>query len=111
MKQHCYKFCLFLPEHCQERGTLFSPVDLSWNEESQQTNDSKVLQQCLDAIKECSPFFICLLGERYGVHRPPEAMSSSHSDEAMLATVEWLDRNFEMAASCGNEWVLEKENK
>ena len=87
----------------------FSPVDLRWNEESHHSNDSIVLQQCLDEIKECSPFFICLLGERYGVHRPPDA--ASNSDEAILATIDWLDRNFEMAASCGNEWVLDNENR
>ncbi|CAB4021903.1 Hypothetical predicted protein, partial [Paramuricea clavata] len=98
-----------LQERCQERGTRFSPVDLRWNEESCNTNDTKVLQQCLDAIKECSPFFICLLGERYGVHRPPDAMS--HSDETLQTTVDWLDKNFEMAAACGNEWVLDNENK
>ena len=84
-------------------------MDLRWNEESCNTNDTKVLQQCLDTIKESSPFFICLLGERYGVHRPPDA--TSHCDETLLATVDWLDKNFEMAAACGNEWVLDKENK
>ena len=68
-----------------------------------------MLQQCLDAITDCSPFFICLLGERYGVHRPPD--SSPESDESVLSTVNWLDKNFEMAASCGNEWVLDKENR
>ena len=68
-----------------------------------------VLQQCLDAIKDCSPFFICLLGERYGLHRPPNTPPSS--DETVQATVEWLDKNFETAAACGNEWVLDKENR
>lgn len=85
------------------------PVDLRWNEESFYTNHLNVLRQCLDAIKECSPFFICLLGERYGIHRPPDAVSNS--DETFQATVEWLDKNFETAASAGNEWVLDKENR
>ncbi len=43
------------------------------------------------------------------MHRPPD--SSSHSDETVLATVDWLDKNFEMAAACGDEWVLDTENK
>ena len=33
------------------------------------------------------------------------------SDETSQATVEWLDKNFEMAAACGDEWVLDKENR
>jgi len=46
-----------------------------------------------------------LLGDRYGVHR---AADTEGKDPA---TEEWLDRNFETAAACGYDWVLEEENR
>ena len=97
-----------LAVECRERGTQFLPVDLRWNEEAYTSSSSLVLHQCFEAIEHCSPYFICLLGERYGVHREPN--SEAISDEA-TATAEWLEKNFEMAAACGNEWVLEDDNK
>ena len=90
---------------CRERGTSFLPVDLRWNKAQCQQNNDHVLRMCLDSIGRCAPFFICLLGDRYGVHRAAESELKDRTTE------EWLDRNFEVAAACGYEWVLEQENR
>lgn len=90
---------------CRERGTSFIPVDLRWNKSQSQQNSEHVLRMCLDGIGRCAPFFICLLGDRYGVHRAAE------NETRDSATEEWLDRNFETAAACGYDWVLEEENR
>ena len=90
---------------CNERGTSFIPVDLRWNKSQSQQNSEHVLRLCLDSIGRCAPFFICLLGDRYGVHRAAE------SEVKDPATEEWLDKNFETAAACGYEWLLEEDNR
>ena len=90
---------------CHERGTSFIPVDLRWNKSQSQQSSEHVLRMCLDSIGRCAPFFICLLGDRYGVHRAAEGEIKDPSTE------EWLDRNFETAAACGYDWVLEEENR
>ena len=90
---------------CHERGTSFIPVDLRWNKSQSQQSNEHVLRMCLDSIGRCAPFFICLLGDRYGVHRAAEGEIKDPSTE------EWLDRNFETAAACGYDWVLEEENR
>ncbi|KAJ7342699.1 hypothetical protein OS493_040655, partial [Desmophyllum pertusum] len=87
---------------CRERGTSFIPVDLRWNKTQSQQNSEHVLRMCLDSIGRCAPFFICLLGDRYGVHRAAE------SEVKDPATEEWLDRNFETAAACGYDWYLKR---
>lgn len=92
-----------LQRYCQQRGTSFCPVDLRWNKNQAQANSEHTLRLCLDSIGRCAPFFICLLGERYGVHRP----AASELQDA--ATKNWMDRNFEVAAACGYEWLLEEE--
>lgn len=90
---------------CRERGTSFIPVDLRWNKSQSQQNSEHVLRMCLDSIGRCAPFFICLLGDRYGIHRAAE------SEIKDPATEEWLNRNFETAAACGYDWVLEDDNR
>ena len=103
----------FLQEHifpkldkfCRERGSRFCPVDLRWNKSQSQLGSDHVLRLCLDSIALCAPYFICILGERYGVHR------SAESEPLDSVTNDWLDKNFEVAAACGHEWVLEEDNK
>ena len=94
-----------LDKCCQERGSRFCPVDLRWNKNQSQISSDDVLRVCLDSIALCAPYFICILGERYGVHRPVEGEPSDGETE------EWLERNFEVAAACGHHWVLEDENR
>lgn len=88
---------------CRERGLSFQPVDLRWNSKQGQGTSEQILRVCLDNVERCAPYFICLLGDRYGVHRLAE---SEVKDEA---TEQWLDKNFDTAALCGYEWVHEEE--
>ena len=50
----------------EERGVTWGEVDLRWGITEEQVSQGKVLSICLDEIRECQPFFIGLLGERYG---------------------------------------------
>ena len=104
--------CSTFKDFAQERGIRFLPVDLRCRSEqarSSTPDSSLVLQQCFDAIEECSPYFICLLGERYGAHRAPNSLHDIN--EEVEANAQWMQKNFEMAAVCGNEWLLDDENK
>lgn len=51
---------------CQQRGVTWSEVDLRWGITEQQAERGEVLPICLAEIKRCRPYFIGLLGERYG---------------------------------------------
>lgn len=51
---------------CEERGVSFSDVDLRWGVTNEDAAEGKVLPTCLAEIARCRPFFIGLLGERYG---------------------------------------------
>jgi len=51
---------------CEERGVTFTEVDLRWGVTEEETAEGKVLPICLAEIERCRPFFIGLLGERYG---------------------------------------------
>src|SRR5262245_19828303 len=58
-----------LRSHCARRGADFVGVDLRWGLE---TNNRGALDACLKEIDRCRPFFVSLLGDRYGWLPPPE---------------------------------------
>ena len=51
---------------CESRGVTWSEVDLRWGISDEQKAEGKVLLICLAEIHRCRPYFIGLLGERYG---------------------------------------------
>ena len=90
------------------RGTNFLPVDLYWNKSNylkQKLTDNRVILLCLDSITRCAPYFICLIGERYGVHLTPTPVHNEEQKEL----AEWMSINLETAASFGYKWVTDEE--
>ena len=51
---------------CERRGIVWGEVDLRWGITDEETAEGKVLPICLEEIKRCRPYFIGILGERYG---------------------------------------------
>jgi tetratricopeptide (TPR) repeat protein len=51
---------------CARRGVSWSEVDLRWGVTDEKSADGKVLPICLEEIRRCRPYFIGVLGERYG---------------------------------------------
>lgn len=68
---------------CAERGVSFFSVDLRWGITEEDQVDGKVLPICLSEIDKCRPYFIGILGNRYGsiLQTVPEKISS---------TIPWL---------------------
>ena len=55
-----------LRDICEQRNIFLSFVDLRWGITEQECETNQVISICLDEIEKCQPFFICLLGTRYG---------------------------------------------
>lgn len=51
---------------CELRGIVWGEVDLRWGITDEATAEGQVLPICLQEIERCRPYFIGLLGERYG---------------------------------------------
>ena len=51
---------------CEERGVTWGEIDLRWGITEEQSQRGEVLSICLEEIRRCRPYFIGLLGERYG---------------------------------------------
>ncbi len=66
-RDHLVKFIFpQLRKLCEERGVTWSEVDLRWGITTEQSAEGQVLPICLQEIQRCKPYFIGLLGERYG---------------------------------------------
>ena len=55
-----------LRRKCAKRFVTFTEVDLRWGITEDQANEGQVLPLCLAEIQRCRPYFLGLLGERYG---------------------------------------------
>ena len=52
--------------YCQQRGVSFFPVDLRWGITQEQAERGETVATCMREVEECQPYFIGLLGNRYG---------------------------------------------
>ncbi|MDR0757904.1 MAG: tetratricopeptide repeat protein, partial [Tannerella sp.] len=55
-----------LRQYCQERDVTLFELDLRWGISEEEAKQGKVVDICLYEIENTHPFFIGLLGERYG---------------------------------------------
>jgi hypothetical protein len=71
---------------CAERGVTFAEVDLRWGVTDEQKAEGAVLPICLAEIDRCRPYFIGLLGQRYGW--VPDSV-----DAELVRRIGWLSGN------------------
>ena len=74
---------------CEERGVSWGEVDLRWGITDKDAEDGRVLPICLAEIDYCRPFFIGLLGHRYGWIPPDSILASLAADEQFS----WLNNH------------------
>ena len=68
---------------CESRGVVWGDVDLRWGISEEQK--AEVVPICLKEIRRCRPYFIGILGERYG--SAPDMLP-----ESLVAEESWLER-------------------
>src|ERR1041385_8171932 len=51
---------------CRERGIEFTDIDLRWGLTEEEASQGKVIRTCLEEIERCAPYYISLVGDRYG---------------------------------------------
>ncbi|HEU4888099.1 MAG TPA: DUF4062 domain-containing protein, partial [Thermoanaerobaculia bacterium] len=59
---------------CAERGVSFGDVDLRWGVTEAQAERGEVAPICFAEIDRCRPYFLGILGGRYGTVPPRETL-------------------------------------
>ena len=76
---------------CEKRKLHFFDIDLRWGITPAEAESGKVIDICLEQIDGSRPFFICMLGGRYGwVPSPGEISHESKTRYDLLNTQEGL---------------------
>ena len=70
-----------LRRRCRELQVELVEVDLRWGIAEEQSTRKETLKLCLDEIRACRPFFIGLLGERYGWAPGTDAFTADLQEE------------------------------
>ena len=55
-----------IKEYCASRKIEFTSIDLRWGITEEESRNGQVLNACLDEVDQARPYFIALLGKRYG---------------------------------------------
>jgi nephrocystin-3 len=58
-----------------ERDVAVTAVDLQWGVTSEETRQNQQLSACIREVDRCAPFFLALLGDRYGWVPPSPAFA------------------------------------
>ena len=81
-----------LRRRCRKRLVEFIGVDLRWGITDEQKAEGKVLPICLKEIEGCRPYFLGLLGERYG------SMPQDINEE-LLELQPWLKKHIKKSVT------------
>ena len=73
---------------CEQRGVTWGEVDLRWGITDEEKAEGKVLPVCLAEIDSCRPYFIGILGERYGWI--PDVLPRRVTDSPTNAFAAWV---------------------
>ena len=70
-----------------QRMVTLTPIDLRWGVTEKEAKSGKVLELCLNEIERCQPFFIGILGTRYGWCPQLEDLKAN---DMLLDQYKWL---------------------
>ena len=71
-----------LRSRCWKRGVEFVGIDLRWGLTEEDTAQRSALAACFQEIDRCRPFFISLIGDRYGWTPPIETIARDVFEKA-----------------------------
>ena len=79
---------------CAQRGVAFTEIDLRWGITDEEARAYRVMKVCLDEVDRCTnypPFFIGIVGNRYGWI--PEQVDWEHTKESVDGIYEFSHRH------------------
>lgn len=91
--------CIFpqIKEYCESRFLKFVAVDLRWGITEEESRNGLVLSSCIEEVDNCRPFFIGILGSRYGWS--PTATELQMLRPSLDREREWIERKISETAS------------
>ena len=86
-----------IKEYCASRKIEFASIDLRWGITEEESRNGLVLNACLEEVDQARPYFIALLGRRYGWIPSEDQLLQLRS--ALDAQRDWLNAKVGEGAS------------
>ena len=74
-------------KECRARGVEFTEIDLRWGITEEESRSGRTIRICLEEIDRCRPYFIGIIGSRYGW---VPGITEIEKDAEMLQEFPWL---------------------
>eukprot|EP01034_Spumella_vulgaris_P035276 gene35276-43494_t len=86
-ERDCFTTKVFpeLRAFCDKRNVAFTDIDLRWGVTTEQSSSGQTIRLCLEEIDKCRPYYMCMLGERYGWCQTDLDVSWAASANALLS--------------------------
>ncbi|GHV80597.1 hypothetical protein AGMMS49944_23880 [Spirochaetia bacterium] len=88
-----------LRRYCEERDVSLFELDLRWGISEEESKQGKVVDICLKEIQRTTPFFIGLLGERYGWVPSEEERAVIGKNTGVFEDYPWITAELEEGTS------------
>ena len=86
-----------ISELCRQRGVEFVPLDLRWGITEEEAKEGRVIETCLREIDDSRPFFIGIIGNRYGW--VPQKKDLGKFAQDLLQKYPWLNQALDLHMS------------
>ncbi len=86
-----------ISELCRQRGVEFVPLDLRWGITEEEAKEGRVIETCLREIEDSRPFFIGIIGNRYGW--VPQKKDLGKFAQDLLQKYPWLHQALDLQMS------------
>ncbi|MDR2019519.1 MAG: DUF4062 domain-containing protein, partial [Treponema sp.] len=104
-----------LRRYCEERDVSLFELDLRWGISEEESKQGKVVDICLKEIQKTKPFFIGLLGERYGWVPSEEERQAIAGNTSVFKDYPWVQDELNKGTSITEieiqEGVLQAKEK
>ncbi|GHV94010.1 hypothetical protein AGMMS50293_03300 [Spirochaetia bacterium] len=84
-----------LRKYCAEREITLQELDLRWGISEEESKQGKVVDICLKEIRKTTPFFIGLLGDRYGWVPDKADLNKMGEKSNVFADYPWVQEELE----------------
>jgi tetratricopeptide (TPR) repeat protein len=88
-----------LRRYCEGRYVTFHDVDLRWGISEEESTQGKVVDICLKEIQKTNPFFIGLLGARYGWVPDEEERRKIDKNTNVFEEYDWVEKELKDGTS------------
>jgi len=94
-----------LRKYCEERDVSLFELDLRWGITQEDSENQRAFKICLDEVNKTKPFFIGLLGERYG-WIPSEDDIKKMDETGVFDEYKWIQSEFKRKISITEAEIL-----